>query len=671
MRRWFNIPSYRPPDELPSRGASNWLLLSVAVTIVPHATRLPLWLTLTVALGLAWRFAIDNHAWRMPPRWLRWLLMAAVVIGILKTFGTFLGREPGLAFMTAAVGLKVLEIRSLRDYLITLFLAYFLVVGAFLYSQSMTTAVYGIAVVVLTTASLALLNNPRGFSGGQVWKLLGRIVAFGLPICLVMYVFFPRIQGSLWGLPDDAFGGQIGMTDEVRPGSFTRLSTNTTPAFRVEFEGAPPAPRDRYWRVYVLSRNSGGAWRRRTMSVFDGPGPGGFEGAGRLISYTVTLEPHNEQWLPALDLPASVPETGEGRHGFLVKSPQPVNRVKRYSLSSRRAARTAPLNILETRANLRMDSHPTPRVAKLLRQWQKQSPRGKVGAALAYFREQPFRYTLAPPTLTGNRVDRFLFETRAGYCEHYAAAFVALMRWSGVPARLLAGYQGGEWNAAGDYLTVYQSDAHAWAEVWLPERGWTRVDPTAAIAPERIELGAEAIRRLLEQGVPFGQLSEAEVKRLLARSWLRHQWLRTQWAWDNVNYVWNKWVMAYGPRMQRELLRRLGFETPSWAEMVASLAGGLVILLLAAGIAIAWQRTPEDPVVRLYRRALRKLAKPGITKSPAEGPQDFQTRVEQEAPALGRRLKPVTEMYIALRYAGNARYTIATFRTLVAQIRPL
>jgi transglutaminase-like putative cysteine protease len=668
MRRLFSIPSYRPPDEPPSRAASNWLLLSVVCAVAPHALRLPLWLTLTVAMGVGLRYGIDNHAWRVPPRWLQWILLAAVVLGILKTYGTFLGRDAGVAFLTAAVGLKVLEIRSLRDYLITVFLAFFLLVGAFLYSQSMMTAVYGVAVALLATATLALLNNAQGLSGLQVWKLMGRILLFGLPICLVMYVFFPRIQGSLWGLPSDAFSSRTGMTDEVRPGSFASLSVSTTPAFRVEFEGAPPEPEERYWRVYVLSSNENGTWRRRTMSAFDGPQPGGFEGTGPTVTYTVTLEPHNEHWLPVLDLPLDVPEGATPRHGFLVGSRNRVTRVIRYTSSSRQVARTAPLNLLEHRGNLRMDGQPSLRVAGLVRQWRGFSPTEKVDAALAYFREQPFRYTLTPPRLEGDdRIDRFLFETRSGYCEHYASAFVSLMRWSGVPARLLAGYQGGEWNESGGYLTVYQSDAHAWAEVWLPERGWARVDPTAAVAPERIELGAEAIRLLVEQGAALGELSDSEIRRLIARSWAQRLWLRTVWAWDNMNYLWNVWVMGYGPEVQRGFLRWLGFDTPTWTRMVAALAAGVAVLFMLAAIVITRQRVREDPVARLYRRALRKAAKSGFIKDPSEGPYDFQRRAERHAPELARRLKPVTEMYVRLRYAEDPSCTTSLFRSLVAR----
>jgi len=664
----FSIPTYRPPEELPSRSASNWLLLSVGFAVAPHATRLPPWLTLTVAVGLLWRFAIDNYNWRLPPKWIQWLLLAAVTFGILKTFGTFLGRDAGIAFLTAAVGLKVLEIRRLRDYLITVFLAYFLVLGAFLHSQSMMTAIYGMAVALLTTASLALLNSPQGLQVGQVWRLMGRILVFGLPVFLVLYIFFPRIQGSLWGLPEDAFASQTGMTDEVRPGSISRLSSNTTPAFRVEFDGPPPPPGDRYWRVYVLSDNDGDGWKRRTMTAFDGGGPGAFEGTGPPMEYTVTLEPHNERWLPVLDLPLEAPPEGEPRPGFLVAANRSVNSVRRFTARSQRVGRTGSLNMLEKRANVRMDAAPSERIKGLLAEWAELPPARKVNAALAFFREQPFRYTLSPPALSGNRMDQFLFETRAGYCEHYAAALVSLMRWSGVPARLLAGYQGGEWNESGGYLTVYQADAHAWAEVWLPERGWTRVDPTAAIAPERIELGAEAIRRLVEQGAAPGSLSEEEVRRLIGRSWLQRQWLEALWAWDNLNYMWNTWVMGYGPELQRQLLRWLGFQTPTWTQMVGVLAGGGGVLLLLAGIVLTRPRRHEDPVARLYRRALRKLRRKGIHKAPSEGPRAFQQRVDRQAPEIGRRLKPVTELYIALRYAEDRRYTSGALRTLVARL---
>lgn len=673
MRRPFrlNIPTYRPPDEPPSRAAANWLALSVAFAVAPHVPRLPLWLTLVVAGCLLWRFGIDNHGWRMPARWLRMLVLGAVTIGILKTYGTLFGREVGVALLTATVGLKALEIKALRDYMIIVFLVFFLLLGTFLYSQSMVAAGYGIAVALLTAVSLVLLNNPRGLSGFQAWSLLGRMVLFGLPVCLVMYVFFPRIQGSLWGLPADAFGGRAGMTDEVRPGSFSKLSLDTSPVFRVEFDGAPPEPRDRYWRVYVLSRYEDGAWGRRTMTVFDGGLPGDFEGTGPRIRYTVALEPHSGHWLPALDLPVTVPENVEPRHGFLAGSTRRINRVMRYAMTSQQPARTGPLNLLETRANLRMDQPPSDRVANLLRQWRGLAPGDRVQAALDYFRAQPFRYTLTPPPLDGDRIDQFLFDTRAGYCEHFAAAFVALMRWSGVPARLLAGYQGGEWNDAGDYLTVYQSDAHAWAEVWLPDRGWTRVDPTAAVAPERIELGAEAIRLLEAQGASPGELSEAEVRRLIARSWLQRRWVHAVWAWDHVNYVWDTWVMGYGPEVQYQFLRWLGFETPTWTRMVAALAAGSILLLLFVGIVVNRQRARrDDPVVRLYRRALRRVARAGIEKSPAEGPRDFQRRLEREAPELGERLKPVTEMYVALRYGESPVVSAAMFRTLVGHFRP-
>lgn len=668
MRRRFRLPSYRPPDELPTRGASNWLLVSVVLAVAPHAARLPLWLTLTVAVCLLWRFGIDNFAWRMPPRWARWLLLAAVVSSILGSFGTFLGREAGIAFLTGAVGLKALEIRKLRDYMITVFLAYFLLISAFLYSQSMFIAVYGVAVALLTTASLALLNNDQGLPGIAVWKLVGRIVLFGLPICLVMYVFFPRIQGSLWALPKDAFSSQTGMTDEVRPGTLSRLSSNTTAAFRVEFDGPPPEPKDRYWRVYVLSDHHDGGWRRRTMRAFDGPEPGDFEGTGPVVEYTVTLEPHGESWVPAMDLPLAAPEGTEPRNGFLVQTQRRVNRVMRYDLRSQRPARTAPLNMLEERADQRMERLAPPRVEELIDQWRDLPPESRVDAALSYFREEPFRYTLTPPPLPSGRIEEFIFDTRSGYCEHYASAFVSLMRWAGVPARLIAGYQGGEWNDSGDYLTVYQADAHAWAEVWLPGRGWTRADPTAAVAPERIDLGAETLRRMMEQGIQPGQLSEAEINRLINRSWVQRVMRRSQFTWDYLNYAWDVWVIGYGPEFQHAFMRRLGFDRPSWQNMVTLLAGGVAIVLVAAAVMVGRRRARQDPVVRLYRRALRKIARSGPDKSPDEGPRDFQRRLEREAPELARRLKPVTEMYIALRYAENPRYTAGALRSLVARV---
>lgn len=637
------------------------------MALAPHAPHLPAWMTIAVACCLIWRFGTDNYAWRIPPRWLRILLLLLAVLATFKTYGTFLGREAGVAFLSLAIGLKVLEIKSLRDYLISVFLIYFLLLGAFLNSQSMMTGAYGFAVALLSTASLALLNSSKAFTQGNVWGLVGRLVLFGLPICLVMYVFFPRIQGSLWGLPQDAFGATTGMSDQVSPGAFERLSHDFSPAFRVEFHGQPPESRDLYWRVHVLSRNQNRSWRRREVP-FDGAGPGGFEAKGPITRYTITLEPHNQHWLPGLDLPLEVPQGYEPKAGFLFESYRPVNRVLRYSLSSQQSSRTNPLNPIQRRINLQTDGLPSVRVQQLLNQWQGLAPSQKVDAVLTHIREQPFRYTLTPPRLGADPVDEFLFDTQAGYCEHYASTFVSLMRWSGIPARMLVGYQGGEWNESGGYLTVYQSDAHAWAEVWLPDRGWTRVDPTSAVAPERIELGADAIRELVEQGFAPGELSGLELRQVIARPWFQQQWHNALLAWDAVNHNWNKWVMAYGPEAQFKLLRWMGFKTPTWTQMAVTLTVAVALLMLLVALVITRYRIKPDPIVKAYQRACRKLLKHGIEAFDNEGPLDLQHRIEKLSPTVAQRFKPISEMYIAIRYGDEQQYSIGVFKALVAKL---
>jgi transglutaminase-like putative cysteine protease len=661
------LRSFRPPDQQPNRLACNGLLISAALAIGFHSSRLPLWLTAFAACLLLWRFLIENHAWRVPGRIIRWSLLFVTVVIVFRHYGTLFGRDAGVAYLTLLLALKILEIRSLRDYVLVVFLIFLIVLGALLFSQSLPTAVYAMLVIVATVHALVRLNSPYPLGQGPTLVLVVTMVIQALPLLLVLYLLFPRIQGSLWSLPIDAHSGRTGMSERVSPGSINQLYEDDTIAFRAEFDGQPPPADSLYWRIFVLSDTDGRNWFRHP-GPWDGANIKDYQPVDDATPYTVLLQPHDQRWIPTLELAASTPPSTHRASGYVLESNKPVKNLRRYDLSSHLSYSTPRLDNLQARHNTLWPIEPSRRVQGLLRGWQEQGtkPREIILQVLKLFSQDPFRYTLSPPLLTGDTLDQFLFETRAGYCEHYASAFAALMRLSGIPTRLVVGYQGGEWNGAGDYIIVRQSDAHAWTEVWLHPKGWVRVDPTAAIAPERIELGADALRRLDEQGAQIGLLSINDARRMIAPDFLQKFLSDLSLRWDNVNNSWNKWVMAYGPKAQLELLKLIGIKTPDWVDIVAGMILAVLFLLFAtAAIWMVRTRQRPDPAVKLYLLFCRKLKKAGLERQPTEGPTDFAKRVASARADLSVSVSRITSIYVALRYGRNNPSAIPVLRKLV------
>ncbi len=650
---FFKLRTYRPPDRAPDRHAANGLLLSASAAFALHIQRLPWWLSLGVCGLVAWRYLMENFGWRHPPRLIRWSLLLAAVVAVFNAYGTLLGREAGISLLAILVGLKILEIRSLRDYFVSVFLLYFLTLGAFLFSQSLLTAGLAFAVAVITTAAVVRLSLPNALPASEGLRLTVAILWRAVPIMLVMYLLFPRIQGSLWGLPADAFDAHTGLSDTVTPGSINELSSNDAVAFRVDFAGQVPAAHQLYWRSLVLSGTDGATWTRAREASAVNAESWLYSGVGEPIDYTIDFEATGRRWLVALDVPVSVPAEATARPGFILEAQRPVQNRFQYGVRSYPAHRAEPIAPGERALNLRAPRPLSRRVRALVDGWRREAD--PVRAVLRYFNEQDFGYTLTPPLLRENFLDEFLFVSRRGYCEHYAAAFALLMRHLGIPSRLVVGYQGGVWNNAGDYLVVRQADAHAWTEVWRENRGWTRVDPTAAVAPERIELGMNALQALLAQGALPGELETATIRALLEGRWLARQWHHLGMYWDAANTAWNRWVMAYGPERQQRLLQSLGFDTPSWAQVGATLIIGVAALLLVIAATLLWTRNKSDPVTAAYRRFCAKLGKTGLARRAHEGPLDFYHRIVTARPDLAADSKPIIALYVTLRYGNVAR----------------
>ncbi len=649
------------PAEAPMLAAAQswWLLALAAVALAPLATHLPAWLTGKTLAALTWRGWL---AWRqrpLPSRWLLTLLVLAGSAGVGYQFGGLFGQNPGVALLVLFLALKQLETRTVRDGRAIVLLAYFLALAQFFYSQTIPAALATAAVVVVATATLLCLADARPTPAGQL-RRAGIMLGQALPFMLLLFVLFPRVQGPLWGLPKDAGSGLTGLSDSMAPGAISHLSQSDAIAFRVRFDAVPPARHQWYWRGPVLSEFDGRTWRprrelpRATLPYAE-PEDGG-------IGYEITLEAHGKPWLFALELPGATPEPAFATLDYQLLAKSPVLSRQRYAVRSypslRAGANESPVLLQQS---LALPPGSNPRIRRLAAGWRAgaQGDEDVLGLAQAFFLRQGLLYTLNPPLLGEHGADEFLFDTKQGFCEHFASAFAVAMRAAGVPARVVTGYQGGEINPVDGYLTVRQYDAHAWTEVWLAGRGWLRIDPTAISAPTRIDLDLAAA---VPAGDPLPLLMRADL------AWLRD----LRFRWDAVTNSWNQWVLGYNPERQRQLLQRLGLPSPDWRAMTAMLAAlcGLALLILTA-----WTlRRPGhvDPLARQWRKLSRRLARRGLGRRPEEGPLDYARRVGEAQPAIAADMHARAALYARLRYAAPAadranaldqlRHHVASFR---------
>ena len=623
-----------------------WLLVAVIMVAAPHAERIPWWITLLAAMLLAWRLYITLHGLHLPRKWLLLPIAAGGLAGIYISYGRILGRDAGVALLVIMLALKLLEMATLRDAMILIFICYFLVITNFLYSQSIPTALYLLGAVWIITATMIGFQF-RGRQPGYWYQLrsAGTMLVQSAPLMLVLFVLFPRVQGPMWSLPQDAYAGITGLSDEMTPGSVSRLLLSDAIAFRVSFDAQIPQANRLYWRGPVLWDFDGYRWTAPRVLYM---APREYQGLDDPVEYTVTVEPHNRRWLFALDLPSRVPPLSTMSNDFQLLHQTAVNNRVRYDMASHLNYRdNAELGRRELRRALALPANANPRSRELASQMRKTAgdERAYIAAVLGMFRSQNFYYTTTPPLLPReNPVDEFLFSTRAGFCEHFASSFAVLMRASGIPARIVTGYQGGELNTIGNYMTVRQADAHAWVEVWLQNDGWVRVDPTAAVSPARVEAGVAA-------AVP-----QAETLPFMMRGvypWLR----RARMAWDSAANSWNQAVLGYTQDRQRQLMRRVGIDDATWRSLatVMFIATGAITLVLAALMLQKLRASRPDPVTAAYLRFCERLARCGVKRHPSEGPDAFRKRAAAARPELASSIGSISEIYIRLRYGEAAR----------------
>ncbi len=626
-----------------SRDKADTLLLLGAVLLVlaPHALHLPAWITMTCALTLAWRAFLTLRGLRMPPSIVLLPLAVASMVLIFLTFRSLLGREAGVAMAVLLVAFKMLEMKAKRDLFVVIYLSYFLLLTNYLHSQSIGMAGMSVlAIICLLTAQLTF--QYTGLVPPLRRRLLHstKVLAMAAPLAAALFFLFPRIQGPLWGLPGDATSGRTGLSATMSPGNISNLAQSSEIAFRARFQGPPPAQSRLYWRAIVMDHFDGRTWTRSQGR------PAVEEQAlvrGAPVSYQVTLEAHNQRFLLALDVPTTVPDLANNAarmsSDFELRTLREVTERVRYDASSYLSLGTnVGPTLPDSERWLKLPQGFNPRAMQAGLDLQRHAdPAERARLVLEQFRTGGFDYTLEPPLLGKDSVDEFLYGSRAGFCEHYASAFVFLMRSADVPARVVTGYQGGEMNPIDGYMVVRQSDAHAWTEIWLPNRGWIRVDPTAAVSPDRVE--RNLARALPPAPNTLGSLIQLDLNQDSLLAQLRFRL-------NAINNGWNQSVLNYDRQRQRDLVEALADGLTN-VRTLAAAAGLLLLLFVAHKLRV---RRQSDPVDALYSAMCQQLGRLGVVRAADEGPNAYALRVAAMSLAPERKAAIVRFLQLVSAY---------------------
>jgi protein-glutamine gamma-glutamyltransferase len=628
-----------------------WMLFAQAVVMVPHIERLPLWILAAWGIAALWRLMIFNGRWSYPGTFIKIVLVAMVSAGVISGYKVKYGLEPAVALLLSGFALKLLEMKSRRDVLVITYLGFFAASLQLLFSQSIVSALYVLVSLLIVSSSLIALHQA---AEQERWfaPLQKSVVMFAqsMPLLLAMFLVLPRLP-PFWSVPMPSNGARTGMSDSMEPGNVTRLAQSDALAFRVTFDKALPPNHALYWRGIALGDFDGRRWQQSGREAQPQPVANAkWSDDADVLNYSIIMEATQQPWLFTIVYAQGDDDRLRYDNEFNIRYKEPIrNRLSLQIHSVTTARLDEQLSPYHRRALQYVPKTSNPQTQKMARQWREevQSDTEYVSRVLNFFRDENFFYTLEPPPLGPHAVDDFLFSTRRGFCEHYASAFSVLMRAAGIPARVVVGYQGGARHEAERYVTVRQLDAHAWAEVWLEGRGWVMVDPTSAVAPQRIELGSDALKDdpgyLADE--PFSPLKYSGV------AWLQ----KLQSQYDYVNYLWHVWVLDYDNKRQFEVLTALLGEVSVKRIAIFFLAcGGVTLALIAIGF---WWRSPrhrEKPAIKLFRRFERVISRhTGLQRNVNEGAIDFARRVVERRPDLAAQVDAISAQFNEIQYAAD------------------
>jgi protein-glutamine gamma-glutamyltransferase len=622
--------------------------LVFAASVVFLAGTAPLWCTAIALLSVAWRLSI-GFGWLRAPRrrrgtrFLFGVLTAVLVVAVLASFHTINGLAAGTALLVVMGALKLMESGTRRDDGIVVGVSLFLLMAAALATQSLWRLPFYLLIVWGACAAIALIAyRGDALRTGATLRLAGRALAMSVPLAVACFLFFPRFAGQFWALERGA-QATTGLSDVMSPGSISKLANEYDPAFRVRFEGEPPRREALYWRGPVLNSFDGYTWRRERGHFYPAAP---LEMLGEPVRYRVTLEPTYQPWMFALDTVDASPRRDVFMsHDRQLAAMDRISEIVSYDAVSHLETRSlSGLSTLGRRFETSLPEGRNPRAIALAREIRARSRNDAeyAGAVLDWFRTHGLEYSLEPGVTSLDSVDTTLFDSKLGFCGHFASAYATMMRAVDVPARVVTGYLGGEWNPVGGYLIVRQSDAHAWTEIWLEGRGWTRIDPTTVVAPERLQ---EGIFDMLTDSLPASAT-------LLRNTWLS----RLNHLWDGANQWWQERVVEFNLRAQFDLLRKLGIDSPDWQHLGWAFSAALLLWIAWVSLSLrrSVARLKPDRLARAWLRATRRLARVAPARAAHEGPLDYARRVGALRPELGPRVEALATRYARLRFGALA-----------------
>lgn len=616
-----------------------WILLSVVIAVSPHIPRLPIWFPILLFLVVTTRWLTAVKNLKPLPGLVIAFITIFIFIAIVYFQGFKLDREISVTILTTMAVLKLLETWRKRDAWMIVTLCYFVILTRFFYSQDMLLVIYLMTSVIVITHTLFILQHDSGnayLQKREIKQTLG-LLATGVPLATLFFLFFPRLGSPIWGSPDFFGEGKTGISEEMSPGSISQLFNDDSTAFRVIFSSEIPQNSTLYWRGPVLWDFDGFTWSknkdlkpaRRAVTFSD---------SGLAVSYEVELEPTGQNYLFALDYLAFTPHETQLLPDSQLLNKHKVNQLRHYQATSL-IKQYNPYEFLSYEKLARLKNLPkgfNQKTIKLMRQWQieNSTPEYLIAKALSLFANDEFYYSYTPPLLQGDTVDQFLFETKSGFCEHYASAFTIMMRAAGIPARVVTGYQGGIINE--DYLLIKQSDAHAWSEVWISGKGWLRVDPTAAVSPLRIEQGSQALMSAT------------------ARNWLDSSWYRKMGEnYDKMRHKWNQWIRDYNVIKQKALFNVFGFDAKD-GKSIAIVLSTIMLLTTLLVLLFLYLSRPKRKLNyydKVYNKFLKIFKQKGFLKPQQQGIRAFADEAIDKFPQAKHSINEFVELYLKLRYS--------------------
>ncbi|UYM16403.1 transglutaminase family protein [Endozoicomonas euniceicola] len=661
-----------PLEEGISRTSVIWLLVAQLMVLLPLRSVLPLPLLAIALLSVIWRLTLWYGRSFWPPLWLRIALIALALGTVVVSFQPLWTLEFMVSVLAVAYSLKLLEMRHRRDALVVVYIGFFVVTTSVLFSQSLLQAAWLLlCLVVLIAAQQGLYRRTDFLPVVSSLRYGLMLVLQAVPLTVVLFVLVPRLD-PLWSVPQPDYSATTGVTDRMAPGDIARLSQSDELAFRAVFEDSLPPASERYWRMVVMDQFDGKSWYQSSTTDLVSKGiavtdwqqdqrqpvdwwlqqPNGYR-------YEVLLEATGSPWLVTLG-----PAAESQGHFLLLRTMRleagsPLYERQVYSVSGSTPVFVDALPGWLRKLNVQLPRG-NPRARRTARRWmleEKGQPQQLAMRIMRYFQEQGFAYTLSPPLMAGESIDRFLFSEKQGFCAHYAGAFVFMMRSAGVPARVVSGYQGGELKPEQNMIQVRQFDAHAWVEIWVNGKGWVRYDPTMAVAPERILVDLQTAL-----GLDGGFLNEKPLSLFRYRQVPLLNDFRL--FYENLEYRWQRTVIDYQREQQQALLKQwLGTDQLQWrqitllAVIVFMVLGGMSLLLLD-------RRDKKDELSRLYKRFLGKLQRLGVQLQDGEGELSLAKRIETEHPELSDTVWAFIREYVECRYANNKTVEVGQIKSL-------